>query len=499
MVTAYKSLTDTFQRLAQLEHASTFLEWDQLVMMPPQGSDARSNAIAEIAAMHHEILCSPQVNDQISTAQDEERDPERRRSLIEMKQAHQQAACLPAELVRAKSLAGSKCKEGWGVQRKNNDWPAFLKNFRVVVKLAQEEAQARQYAAPDRYPTPYDSMLDLYCRGDDSALIQSVFKQLKNELPGLLEQVLSNQPQDIDYLQGNYPIDSQVQLNRKLMKILGFDFNGGRLDISLHPFSTGGRGDQRITTRFRETDFLDALLATAHETGHASYENGLPSVWDGLPIGKARNMCIHESQSLLFEKQIFLSRPFFHYFSAAIHESLPDSCSFPQEVMWHANIAVKRSLIRVEADEVTYPLHVILRFEIENALINGTLDAADIPDVWDEKMQSYLGISTKGNYADGCMQDIHWTDGSFGYFPAYTLGALNAAQFFSAICKDHRDWQEQLGLGDISFIRQWLDERVWKKASSIDCQEILTQATGEKTNSRFFLDHIKNRYLHNHY
>jgi carboxypeptidase Taq len=302
----------------------------------------------------------------------------------------------------------------------------------------------------------------------------------------------SRRPQRIS---GTFPIEQQKLLNRELMIILGFNFSEGRVDESSHPFSTGVKGDHRITTRFRSADFIDALKATAHETGHASYESGLPSAWEELPVGQARNLCIHESQSLLFERQLFLAKPFINFFTQRIHAHLPDTTGYDCERIWQGCTMVAPSLIRVEADEVSYPLHVILRFEIEKELINGTLDASEVPDIWDEKMQHYLGLSTAGDYSNGCLQDIHWTDGSFGYFPAYTLGAVNGVQIFEAICQAYPGWQEQLFSGDVGFLRDWLSEHIWSKGSLLSSQQIMQGATGEGTNPAHFLRYISKRYL----
>lgn len=499
MPNSYQLLEEQFQRLAQIEHAITFLQWDQLVMMPPKGNETRAKSIAELVTIHHELLSTQRIGEMLNDALDKETSLSRRRSLMEMERVWKQAVCLPAKLVKAKSLAGSKCEHGWRTQRKENDWPAFLVNFKEVVKLSQEEAQARQSAAGKQFSTPYDAMLDLHCAGESSDFIQQVFTQLKQELPDIIDRVTELQGQKRTKLEGTYPEEAQQRLNQKLMEYLGFDFEAGRLDVSMHPFSTGGRGDQRITTRFRQSDFAEALLATAHETGHASYESGLPALWDDLPVGHARNMCIHESQSLLFEKQIFLSQQFISFFTKTIHEILPETRTHSSESLWTACTRVQPSYIRVEADEVTYPLHVILRFEIENDLINGAIGPADLPEIWDTKMREYLGLSTAGNYTDGCLQDIHWTDGSFGYFPSYTMGALNAAQLFAAIRKNHPDWREKLNQGDVTFIRQWLDTNVWSKGCTMDSQDIISAATGEETNPQYFLDHLRNRYLEGTY
>jgi carboxypeptidase Taq len=500
MSESYSKLTCTFQRLARLQHAITFLQWDQLVMMPTHGNKSRSQAITELVGLHHEMLTAPELVDHFDQAGNEDLTSLENRSLLEMEREWRRASCVPAELVRAKSLAGLRCEHGWREQRKENDWDGFLKNFKEVVDLSRQEARVRQEADPDRFETPYDALLDLYCTGDNSQLITTVFRELKKELPVLMEEVMDSQSREKAVaIEGKFSLSNQKELCRELMVLLGFDFSRGRLDESMHPFSTGDHGDNRITTRYREDEFVEALQATAHETGHASYENGLPEEWRGLPVGQARNMCLHESQSLLFEKQIFLARPFFGYFSKFIHAAFPQLVDLSGDQIWHGITQVKPNLIRIEADELTYPMHIILRYEIENALINGELGPEEIPDAWNEKMQQYLGISTEGNFRDGCLQDIHWTDGSFGYFPSYTLGAVNGAQIFRIIKERYGDWQERLNRGDVGFILDWLASEIWQKGSVLESQDLLMAATGESTNPTYFLDHIKARYLKRQY
>lgn len=491
----YHIAQEYFTKISRLDHAITYLQWDQLVMMPPGGNEGRAAAIAELTAMRHDLLCAEELSIAVENATHQDNDSMTTRSLQEMQVQIHNATCLPASLVKAQSLAGSKCEHGWRQQRLDNDWQAFLINFQEVVKLAREEAQARYAAATKPLATPYDALLNLYCSGDSSEHIGEVFSILTAKIPGIIEQALDKQTVELTKMNGPYPINAQRHLNMALMEKLRFDFQRGRLDISSHPFSTGSRGDHRITTRFRENEFFEALLATAHETGHASYEAGLPEKWDLLPIGSARNMCIHESQSLLFEKHILLTKPFFTFFANTIHEILPQTKIFRAEQMRAVCCRVEPSFIRVEADEVTYPLHVALRFEIEKELINCKIEAVEIPEIWDEKMQRYLGLSTAGNYRNGCLQDIHWTDGSFGYFPSYTMGALNAAQLFAAIIRNHPDWQEHMVKGNISFICTWLEENIWSIASSMDSQEIMKRATGEKTSAKAFLNHLERRYL----
>ncbi|MGI9537129.1 MAG: carboxypeptidase M32 [Desulfocapsaceae bacterium] len=499
MPTAYSQLADHFTCLSHVAHALTFLQWDQLVMMPPQGNDSRSEAIAELSSHYHKQLIAPELGELLANAKEEEKDSERRASLREMEREYHWATCIPADLVKAKSLAGSKCEHEWRAQRQNNNWSGFLKNFKEVVDLSRQEAQARQNCSSDKFPTPYDALLDLYCTGDSSSMISEIFTSLKTTLPPLISEVVEKQSGRTRIFNGTFKKESQQQLNKVLAGLLGFDFETGRIDESSHPFSTGGHGDHRITSRYRVNDFVDSLKATAHETGHSAYESGLPLKWKNLPLGQARNMSIHESQSLLFEKQIFLSKPFLKFFTPEIHNHLEKSRAYDCEQIWLNSIKVSPSYIRVEADELCYPLHVIIRYEIESALINGTLEAVDLPDVWNEKMQTYLGLSTAGNYKDGCLQDIHWTDGSFGYFPAYTMGALNGAQIFSAFRRQHKDWQELLGKGEIATIRNWLEEKIWSQGRLLTSQELMQSATGEPTNPDYFIDYLKERYLEEMY
>jgi len=500
MTTAYQHLRTHFLKIAHLDHAMTFLNWDQMVMMPAHGIERRSQSIAELTGIRHELLNDDAMADWFAEARHSETEFADSASLREMHRQWQQATCVPADLLKAQIVAGSKCEHDWRTQREANDWQGFLKNFKEVVSLSREEAVCRQAADRERFATPYDALLDLHCAGDTQVLINKVFGELKSRLPALLQEIMeTRKSREPISIVGDYALDAQKALSEQLMGILGFDFDAGRLDVSMHPFSTGVKGDLRITTRFSNTEFAEALLGTAHETGHSSYESGLPDAWNGLPVGEACNMSIHESQSLMFEKQIVMSRAFCQFFTPLLHKALPDTQRFDADVLWQAYTEVKPSYIRVEADEVTYPLHIMLRHDIESALINGEVEAAEIPDLWDEKMQAYLGLSTKDNYTNGCLQDIHWTDGAFGYFPSYTLGAVNGAQMFAAIKQQHPDWQTHFEAGDVGFVREWLRERVWEQGSLLDSQELMRSATGETSNAEYLLAHLEARYLRGEY
>ncbi|NND90443.1 MAG: carboxypeptidase M32 [Granulosicoccus sp.] len=500
MSRSLKNLEEQFHRIAQIDHALTFLGWDQMVVMPDGGSAPRATAMAELASLRHELLTAPAMLDWLDSV-----DAELQAGTLpvastahvrEMRRTWQQDIAIPAELVHARVLAGSRCEHDWRTQRAANDWAGFLNNFRTVVALSREEAQCRQAHASGQYATPYDAMLDVHCTGDSQALISDVFGELRQELPALLQAVMDQQSTvRVPDLTGHYPIARQQALSEALMRMLGFDFSAGRLDVSMHPFSTGVKGDQRITTRYREADFADALQATAHETGHASYEAGLPDALQSFPVGRARNMCIHESQSLMFEKQVFLSRAFGKAMVEPLHTHLPTTSNVDSDDLWIAQTRVKPSFIRVEADEVTYPLHIMLRYDIESALINGAMEAEDIPEAWEASMQEYLGLSVNGNHAAGCLQDIHWSDGSFGYFPSYTMGAINAAQLAASFRQTHADWQDQFASGDISHLRHWLSRNIWQHGCELESQELMVAATGEGSNARYLIDHLRRRYL----
>ena len=297
--------------------------------------------------------------------------------------------------------------------------------------------------------------------------------------------------------QGHFAIAQQKELGLAVMRLLGFDFNHGRLDVSTHPFCGGVPSDVRITTRYDETDFMKALLGVIHETGHARYEQNLPVEWANLPVGEARSMGIHESQSLFMEMQLARSPEFTRLLAPIAAKLLgrEQDPAFSQQNLYAFNTRMKRGYIRVDADELTYPAHVILRYEIERALIEGDINVGDVPALWHEKMQSYLGLSTQENYRDGCMQDIHWPGGSFGYFPSYTLGAMYAAQEFAAAKRAIPDLQNKIITGDLAPLFTWLKENIWSKASFLTTDELITAATGEPLNASYFKQHLEQRYL----
>ncbi|WP_318371541.1 carboxypeptidase M32 [Enterobacter sp.] len=489
----YQQLTRTFTRLSRFSHLSSIASWDMFAMMPPGGSAARGEALAELSVLQHQILTDKQVAQWIAGAEQEALNDVEQANLREMTRHYQQAALLPESLVEAKSLAGSKCEHAWRTQRPANDWAGFSANLKEVVKVSREEAKLR---ADAKGCTPYDALLDIFEPDMTSAQLDVLFADLKSWLPDLLQQVVEKQTRTpLIAPTGPFPIATQRELGLETMAQLGFDFNAGRLDVSAHPFCGGVPEDVRITTRYDEQELLSALFGVVHETGHARYEQNLPRNWLGQPIALARSTAIHESQSLFFEMQLGRSNAFLKRLLPSVVARFGDQPAFSEENFIAWNQRVKPGFIRVDADEVSYPAHVVLRYEIERALINGEIEVDDIPTLWNEKMQSWLGLSTEGNYRNGCMQDIHWTDGGFGYFPSYTLGAMYAAQLFHAARTALPDLDNAIAMGDFSALFEWLRQNIWQHGSRFTTAQLIESATGEGLDSKYFRAHLMARYL----
>ncbi|MGK3123993.1 carboxypeptidase M32 [Candidatus Pantoea formicae] len=493
MTSAYQQLSRTFQRLSRFGHLGAIAGVDMQTTMPPGGSQARGEAMAELSVFMHELLTDKRLGGLFDAAQQESLNDVEQANLSEMQRAWQQATLLPASLVEAKSLAGSRCEHAWRQQRPANDWKGFSTNLKEVVKLSREEAQLRAEALG---VSRYDALLDVFEPGMTSAQLDQTFGDLKSWLPELLQRAVAKQQQSaIEAPVGPFAIEAQKQLGLSLMKTLGFDFNHGRLDVSAHPFCGGVPEDVRITTRYNENDFLSAMMGVIHETGHARYEQNLPQQWRGQPVALARSTAIHESQSLFMEMQLGRSKTFLQHIHPQVVALMGDQPALGLDNFIRQTQRVKPGFIRVDADELSYPAHVILRYEIERALIEGDIEVDDIPALWDEKMQQSLGIDTRGNYRDGCMQDIHWTDGAFGYFPTYTLGAMYAAQLFQAVKRAIPQVDDLILNGELQPVFDWLQQNIWQHGSRFPTEKLLVTATGEKLNPHYFRQHLEQRYL----
>lgn len=489
----YNELSRLFLRLSRFDHLNAIASWDMSTMMPVNGSSARGEALAELSVLRHQILSDKKIARLINEASQENLDDVERANLNEISRQYQNAILLPDRLVEEKSLAGSRCEHGWRTQRPANDWQGFSSNLKEVVRISREEAHLRAQA---QGLSPYDALLDQYEPGITGAKLDGLFGSLREWLPDLLQRVIDKQATEQVILpEGPFETEKQRQLGLDVMGLLGFDFAGGRLDVSAHPFCGGVPEDVRITTRYNEGELFTALFGVIHETGHARYEQNLPRTWPGQPVALARSMAIHESQSLFFEMQLGRSAAFQQQLLSKVIHHFGQQPAFELSNLVKLSQRVGRGFIRVDADEISYPAHVVLRFEIERALISGEIEVDDIPALWDEKMQDWLGLSTAGNYRDGCMQDIHWTDGSFGYFPSYTLGAMYAAQLFAAARRALPALDTQIASGELGPLFTWLEQNIWQHGSRFSTAQLITNATGEDLNPLYFRKHLESRYL----
>ncbi|ENY73543.1 thermostable carboxypeptidase 1 [Aeromonas diversa CDC 2478-85] len=490
---SYQQLEAHQRQIHRLQHLAAICGWDQATMMPEGGNDARAEAMAELEVLLHEKQTAPEVGDWIAAAEGETLSAQQQANLHEIRRHWQDARLLPADLVEALSLAGSKCEHAWRRQRKENDWAGFAPNLEEVVRLSREVARLRAEALGVR---PYDAMLALYEPGMSVTKLDQVFEDLATWLPGLITEVTERQRgAAILTPVGPFPVEQQKALGLEVMGLIGFDFNHGRLDVSTHPFCGGVPTDVRLTTRYNDDEFVSSLMGIIHETGHARYEQGLPRDWLGQPAGEARSMGVHESQSLFCEMQLGHHPAFLSLIAPHIRTHFGNQPALAPANLERLYNRVEPGFIRVDADEVTYPAHVILRYELERDLMEGRIEVRDIPELWDQKMRHWLGISTAGNYRDGCMQDIHWTDGSFGYFPSYTLGAMTAAQLRFALERDLGEMGAVIEAGKLPAIFDWLKQKIWQQASFLSTDALMVQATGETLSPHWLRRHLEQRYL----
>jgi carboxypeptidase Taq len=497
-MTAYETLEERFKEINALEHAAAILSWDEAAMMPPASGDARATALATLAGVMHEKLIATEIGDLINktSATSEPLDHWQSANLKEMTRRWRQATAVPVGLVIASSRANSKCEQTWRRCRAENDWQTIVPLLSEVVNFARETAIGLGEAES---LSPYDALMDKWEPGLRGSAVDGVFEDLKGFLPPLIDEVIAKQNRSETLpLEGPFPVEKQKELAMGLIKTLGFDTTRGRLDVSHHPFCGGVPEDTRITTRYSEDEILNALMAVLHETGHALYQQGLPGKWSHQPVGDALGMAVHESQSLLMEMQVCRSGGFLGYVAPIIRDALGESAEDPA---WRAKnlhqqcIHVEKGYIRVHADELTYPLHVILRYEMEQALFGGKMSVEEIPEAWDHHMQSSLGLNTDGNFRDGCMQDVHWFAGVFGYFPCYTLGALNAAQMYATAVNVDKGIPAAISDGNFKPLLSWLRANIHGQGRLMNADDLIRKVSGAPLDTRFFKKHVQARYL----
>lgn len=490
---AYAALEKQFARRAGLQGALGILNWDSRTMMPSAAAAARADQVAALEGAIHAALLEPALADWLAAAEQEAHslDDWQRANLAEMRREHLLATAVPADLVEANARDAARCEVIWRTAKAENDF-ALLQPHLSKVLAHQREIAAAFAAVLDC--GLYDALHEIYEPGSRAAEYGPVFEDYAAFLPGFLAEVEEAQSREprAEPFEGPFPVEAQRALVQKLAGILGFN---GRVDPSLHAFCGGATGDVRITTRLDPDNFFKSLKSGLHEAGHALYEMGRPADWASQPIGQARGLGMHESQSLTFDMQVGRHPRFLEWLAPQLAEAFGrEGDAWSAENLRRRFRRVERTFIRVDADEVTYPAHVILRWRLEQAMIEGRLDLADLPEAWNQGMRDLLGI-TPPDLAQGCLQDIHWPCGAWGYFPTYTLGAMMAAQLFQAATVAISDLPDQIGRGDFRDLVAWLGENVHRWGRYLSARDMLVRATGQPLDAGIFKAHLRARYL----
>ena len=495
MVSAYERLEARYARIALLGESIGMLSWDQSVMMPEGGAAARGEQIAALAVIRHGMMTDAALSDLLDEAEQLSGLGDwRAANLREMRRNWAHATAVPVDLVEAISKASNACETVWRTARPAADFSAVLPSLTEVLALTRQLGEAKAAALDCDL---YDALLDAFEPDGRSTEIDPVFDSYADFLPDFLDDVLTRQSaRPVPRLPaGPFPVAAQNQLLHRMAETVGLDFASARLDESLHPFSGGIPEDSRITTRYDESDFTLALMGVLHESGHAMYERARPAPWRRQPVGEARGMTMHESQSLLVEMQVCRSRDFLNWAAPVMRNSFEaNGEGWDAENLYRHTTRVARGFIRVDADEVTYPAHVILRYRLEKAMLAGDLALADLPGAWNAGMRELLGVDPPDDRL-GCLQDIHWYDGAWGYFSTYTLGAMAAAQIYATAVDAIPSIPSAIGDGDFTPLMGWLGENIHGKGSLLSTAALIESATGRPLDDIAFKAHLRARYL----
>ena len=490
-----KELYGYTREITVLRSCMSVLDWDERTYMPRNGSENRANQISLLAGMAHEKFVSPRIgeiiNELIQGGLKTDQDTIDSANIRELKRIYEKEVKIPKSLVEELSRTITLSQGAWQEARQKSDFASFKPWMEKVVGLKQQQANAVGFTT-----VAYDAMLDDFEPGASSVKIAQVFAGLRDDLVGLIAKIRnSGKSPDTSIITREYSVDAQEKFGIEAATAIGFDFKSGRLDITTHPFCTGfGPGDIRITTRYDKNYFPQAFFGILHEAGHGLYEQGLPKELYGTPCGDSVSLGIHESQSRMWENLVGRSRSFWQYFypkaKAAFPEALRD-VSLDQ--FYFAVNDVRPSFIRVEADEATYNLHILLRFEIESAFFNGDLKIGDVPAIWNEKFKKYFGIVPK-NDAEGCLQDVHWSAGLIGYFPTYTLGNLCAAQFFAKAKVDLGNIDKDFASGDFSGLLSWLRKNIHSQGQRYRPETLIANVTGQPLSHKPLIDYLNTKF-----
>jgi carboxypeptidase Taq len=495
---ASRAYTDLIRRIKQrnlLDSIGSLLGWDERTYMPRHGSAHRAEQMALVARLAHEMLTAPVIGELLDTVERSsatgDADSATTVNVREIRRLYDRAVKVPTELVEELARTTTRAQQVWQEARQANDFAAFQPWLAKIVALKRQEAQAVGYRAH-----PYDALLDEYEPGATTAEITQVFAALRADLVPLVSAITSSgrRPRR-DILERDFPVDRQAIFGQAAAAACGFDFLAGRLDVTAHPFCSGiGPGDCRLTTRYHPHHFSQGFFGILHEAGHGIYDQGLDPEHYGTPLGMAVSLGIHESQSRLWENQVGRSRAFWEHFFPRARQVFPASLGdVSLDDFVFAINDVERSFIRIEADEATYNMHIILRFELEQALVKGDLAPADVPAAWNEKFHAFFEL-TPSDHAHGCLQDIHWSMGGIGYFPTYTLGNLYAAQFMERARHDLGDLDEDFRRGDFNRLKSWLNEKIHCQGQRYRPRDLSLRVTGQALSHKPLLAYLRKKY-----
>lgn len=491
---SYLALQETFRRIKYINDALAILSWDKVVIMPKGSIESRANQIATLKLLTHDTLSSTKILDLINNVDESKLDDWNKVNFYLMQKIHKQTISVDKSLTQAHAVACAMSEMIWRTAKAENNFKQFSPFLKEVISLTRQVAFSK---AAVFNCSAYDDLLETYDPGLTTNDIDPIFNELRQYLPDLIARATEQQRTQYKHKQVNkiaLPIQLQQDISLECMKLFGFDFNKRRLDTSDHPFCGGISEDTRITTKYKENDFIFGLISTLHETGHALYQQQLPSKWIDQPIGSILGMATHESQSLIFEYQVCRSKEFIHYLSNLLQTrfGLKDD-AFKESNLYQSVNTVTPSLIRIEADEVTYPAHVILRYDLEKAMISGDLAVDELPIAWNDEMHRIFGIRPSTD-TDGCLQDIHWPSGIFGYFPSYLIGAIMAAKLYNKLNQELPDNNKLISMGKFHHLNAWLSKNVHQCGSRYTTQELLVKATGQKLNLSEYKKYLSSKF-----
>lgn len=491
IMTLFEELKTRSQALTSIESVVGLLSWDQETLMPVKGTGFRARQRATIASLYHEQLVSDRMASLLEQLSSMELDEVQSCTVRELKRLHSKEVRKPVDLVMELARVSAEAYEQWVRARENSDFAAFAPWLQKMLDLKKEEARC---LAPDG--DPYETLLDEFEPGVSRAELDHYFSFLRPRLTDLTLRIQDSEAsRGLRGFKGSFPRGAQEKFSRQIVDAMGFDWEAGRVDTSPHPFCSGlSPYDVRITTRYDEEDFTGSLFGIVHEAGHALYELGLNAEYYGLPVCEAISLGIHESQSRLWENQIARSRPFWTHWFPKLKTAFPGQLDHLSEREFLLKVnRVSPSLIRVEADEVTYGLHVILRYEIETGLLAGTIAVNDLPELWNEKMREYLGVAPPDD-AQGVLQDTHWSQGLVGYFPTYLLGNLYSSQWMRQIHQNIPDLDQQVASGRMLELREWLRVNIHRPGKLFSASGLVEHVTGEALSADYFIEYLETKY-----